>query len=283
MKNNRLLSALLAGALCVSLAACGGTNAEDSAASGAASSQDAEPVELTVFAAASMTETLSEIAELYKAEAPNVSIVYNFDSSGTLKTQIQEGAVCDLFLSAGQKQMDQLDAAADASVNTEGLDFVLSDSRLDLLENKVVLIVPEGAENGITSFEDAGTDKVSRIALGGADVPVGQYAQEIYEYLGLWEDMNAAGKITFGTNVKEVVSQVEAAAVDCGVVYKTDVAAAKGVEVVAEAPDGSCSPAIYPVAVLKTSEHQAEAQAFLDFLQTDACTAIFEKAGFDVL
>ena len=131
MKKNRLLSALLAGALCVSLAACGGTNAEDSAASGAASSQDAEPVELTVFAAASMTETLNEIAELYKAEAPNVSIVYNFDSSGTLKTQIQEGAVCDLFLSAGQKQMDQLDAAADASVNTEGLDFVLSDSRLD--------------------------------------------------------------------------------------------------------------------------------------------------------
>lgn len=283
MKKNRLLSALLAGALCALLAACGGTNAEDSAASGASSSQGAEPVELTVFAAASMTETLNEIAELYKAEAPNVSIVYNFDSSGTLKTQIQEGAVCDLFLSAGQKQMDQLDAAADASVNTEGLDFVLSDSRLDLLENKVVLIVPEGAENGITSFEDAGTDKVSRIALGGADVPVGQYAQEIFEYLGLWEDLNAAGKITFGTNVKEVVSQVEAAAVDCGVVYKTDVAAAEGVEVVAEAPEGSCSPAIYPVAVLKTSEHQAEAQAFLDFLKTDACTAIFEKAGFDVL
>ena len=127
MKKNRLLSALLAGALCVSLAACGGTNAADSA--GASSSQDAEPVELTVFAAASMTETLSEIADLYKVEAPNVSIVYNFDSSGTLKTQIQEGAVCDLFLSAGQKQMDQLDAAADASVNTEGLDFILSDSR----------------------------------------------------------------------------------------------------------------------------------------------------------
>lgn len=269
---------LLALALCGTLAACGQTPAADGSAS---SAPTGEPVELTVFAAASMTETMNEIAELYKEEAPDVAITYNFDSSGTLKTQIEEGAVCDLFLSAGQLQMDQLDKAADPAVNTDGLDFVLEDSRCDLLENKVVLIVPAGAEGGVASFEDAA--QASRIALGGADVPVGQYAEEIFRSLGLWDGMNAAGKITFGTNVKEVVAQVEAAAVDCGVVYKTDVAAANGVEIVAEAPADTYSPAIYPAAVLKTSAHQEEAQAFLDFLKTDACRAVFEEAGFTAL
>lgn len=282
MKKSRILSFVLALTLCGALAGCSAGKSAPAASSGADAAA-AEPVELTVFAAASMTETLNKIADLYKKEAPNVTLTYNFDSSGTLKTQIQEGAVCDVFLSAGQKQMDQLDASADPAVNTEGLDFVLDSSRCDLLENKVVLIVPEGSDKGITSFGDMDTDKVSRIALGGADVPVGQYSQEILQSLGLWDGLNNAGKITFGTNVKEVVSQVEAAAVDCGVVYKTDAAASNQVEVIAEAPEGSCAPAIYPVAVLKTSEHQTEAQAFVDFLKTDACKQIFEKAGFEAL
>ena len=119
----------------------------------AAEAQETEPVELIVFAAASMTETLTQIQELYQAAHPNVTLVYNFDSSGTLKTQIQEGAACDLFISAGQKQMNQLDITASADVNTEGLDFVLEGSRLNLLENKVVLVVPDGNPGKISSFD----------------------------------------------------------------------------------------------------------------------------------
>ena len=140
------------------LTACGGSSsstASSTASSAAASSEAAsgESVELIVFAAASLTETLNAIAETYSAENPGVTFSFNFDSSGTLKTQIQEGADCDLFISAGQKQMNQLDSTASADVNTEGLDFVDSDSRVDLLENKVVLCVPEGSDKGIDSFD----------------------------------------------------------------------------------------------------------------------------------
>ena len=120
----------------------------------AAEAAETEKVELVVFAAASMTETLTQIQELYQTSHPNVTLVYNFDSSGTLKTQIQEGAVCDVFVSAGQKQMNQLDITASTDINTEGLDFVLEGSRLNLLENKVVLVVPDGNPGKINSFDD---------------------------------------------------------------------------------------------------------------------------------
>ena len=114
----------------------------------------AEKVELIVFAAASMTETLTTLGDQYMAEHENVTIVFNFDSSGTLKTQIEEGAECDIFISAGQKQMNQLDITADASVNTDGLDFILEGSRFDILENKVALAVPEGNPANINSYDD---------------------------------------------------------------------------------------------------------------------------------
>ena len=120
----------------------------------AAEAAETEKVELVVFAAASMTETLTQIQELYQTSHPNVTLIYNFDSSGTLKTQIQEGAVCDVFISAGQKQMNQLDITASTDINTEGLDFVLEGSRLNLLENKVVLVVPDGNPGKINSFDD---------------------------------------------------------------------------------------------------------------------------------
>ena len=137
---------------------------------------EADPVTLNVFAAASMTETLTEIQEMYKEAAPNVTLVFNFDSSGTLKTQIQEGADCDVFISAAQKQMNQLDKDADPEVNTDGLDYVLEGTRVNLLENKVVLAVPDGNPKNIESFADLGTDKLSLLALGNEDVPVGQYS-----------------------------------------------------------------------------------------------------------
>ena len=283
-------------ALAFSLAGCGGgassaasPSSAVSAGSGAASASASqaetggEPVELTVFAAASLTETLNQIAEDYKTVAPNVTLTFNFDSSGTLKTQIQEGAVCDVFLSAGQKQMDQLDKTADASVNTEGLDFVAEGTRVNLLENKVALCVAEGSDAAIASFDDLakaleGSDIL--MAMGNSDVPVGQYTQQILAYYGLNEEELAnAGKITYGSNVKEVTTQITEGSVDCGVVYCTDAYSA-GITPVDYATEEMCGQVIYPAAVLNVSQHSEEAQAFLDYLQTDAAMQVFEEVGF---
>jgi len=247
----------------------------------------AEPVELIVFAAASMTETLKQIAELYKKVAPNVTIVYNFDSSGTLKTQIQEGADCDLFISAAPKQMNALDASKDADGgNPDGLDFVLQGSRVNLLENKVALAVPEGNPAGINSYDDliaglkAGT---VMLAMGNSDVPVGQYTQKILAYYELDEaELAAAGVITYGSNVKEVTTQVSEAAVDCGIIYGTDAFSA-GLTVVDTATKEMCGQVIYPAAVLNVSKHPEEAQAFLDYLKGAEASAVFAGVGFSPL
>ena len=236
-------------------------------------------VTLNIFAAASMTETLEEIGLMYAEEAPEVELVFNFDSSGTLKTQIQEGAECDLFISAAQKQMNQLDLAADPAVNEEGLDYVLEGSRVDLLENKVVLAVPDGNPTGIESFEDLGTERLSLLALGNEDVPVGQYSTEILTALGFLDRLEADGKITYGSNVKEVTTQVSEASADAGIIYATDAFSA-GLTVVDEAGTDLCRQVIYPAAVLKGSKAPEEAQAFLDYLKTDACMQVFEEVGF---
>lgn len=279
----KALAWLLAAAMAFSLAACSSNTADTAGESAQGGSETAEPVELTVFAAASLTETLNQIAEDYKTVAPDVTLTFNFDSSGTLKTQIQEGAVCDLFLSAGQKQMNQLDASADASVNTEGLDFVLEGSRIDLLENKVTLAVPEGNPKGIDSF-DALAEHLEAgdilLAMGNSDVPVGQYTQKILTWYGLDEAALAnAGCITYGTNVKEVTTQVSEGSVDAGIIYCTDAFSA-GLTIVDEATPEMCGQVIYPAAVLNTSAHQTEAQAFLDYLSTDDAMAVFESVGF---
>ena len=273
-------------ALAFSLAGGGGASSAGSGAASASASQaetGGEPVELTMFAAASLTETLNQIAEDYKTVAPNVTLTFNFDSSGTLKTQIQEGAVCDVFLSAGQKQMDQLDKTADASVNTEGLDFVAEGTRVNLLENKVALCVAEGSDAAIAGFDDlAGALEGSNIlmAMGNSDVPVGQYTQQILAYYGLNEEELAnAGKITYGSNVKEVTTQITEGSVDCGVVYCTDAYSA-GITPVDYATEEMCGQVIYPAAVLNVSQHSEEAQAFLDYLQTDAAMQVFEEVGF---
>ena len=277
----KTLAWLLTAAMELGLTACG--SSADTPESAQGGGETAEPVELTVFAAASLTETLNQIAENYKTVAPDVTLTFNFDSSGTLKTQIQEGAVCDLFISAGQKQMDQLDASADASVNTEGLDFVLEGSRIDLLENKITLAVPEGNPKGIDSF-DALAEHLEAgdilLAMGNSDVPVGQYTQKILTWYGLDEaELANAGCITYGTNVKEVTTQVSEGSVDAGVIYCTDAFSA-GLTIVDEATPEMCGQVIYPAAVLNTSEQQEEAQAFLDYLSTDEAMAVFEEVGF---
>ena len=266
----KVASLLLSAVLCLSLAACGGEGGDE---------------DLIVFAAASLEETLTEIAQLYKEAAPDVTISFNFDSSGTLKTQIQEGADCDIFISAAPKQMNQLDAQG-GEENTEGLDFVLSDTRLDLLENKVTLAVPEGNPKGIESFDQL-ADLLENgevfLAMGNSDVPVGQYTQKIFAYYGLDEETLAqAGCLTYGSNVKEVTTAVSEAAVDCGIIYATDAFSA-GLAVVDEATADLCGQVIYPAAVLNISKHPEAAQVFLDYLSTDEAAAVFESVGFTPL
>ena len=269
------------------LTACGSSASSAAASSAAASSgAAAEPVELIVFAAASLTEALTAIGETYSAENPGVTFRFNFDSSGTLKTQIQEGADCDVFISAGQKQMNQLDSTASADVNTEGLDFVDSDSRVDLLENKVVLCVPEGSDKGIDSF-DALVEHLKAedilFCMGNSDVPVGQYTQKILAYYDLDEAaLAAAGVITYGSNVKEVTTQVTEGNVDAGVVYCTDAYSA-GLTPVDEATKEMCGQVIYPAAVMKAAPNADAAKAFLAYLQTEEAMTVFEGVGFSAV
>ena len=283
-----LAAAGIAGAA-AALTACGGaasSTVASVASSAAASSQAAQSVELIVFAAASLTETLTAIGETYSAENPGVTFRFNFDSSGTLKTQIQEGADCDLFISAGQKQMDQLDIMASADVNKDRLDFVDSDTRVDLLENKVVLCVPEGSDKGIDSFDALAEHLKAQdilFCMGNSDVPVGQYTQKILAYYALDEEaLAAAGVITYGSNVKEVTTQIAEASVDAGVVYCTDAFSA-GLTPVDEATKEMCGQVICPAAVLMAAPNAEAAKEFLAYLQTDRAATVFEGVGFSAV
>lgn len=283
----RLVSWMLVLAMVVSMfAGCGKKDdaaAKEDTTQETEKKEDEEPVELIVFAAASMTETLTELGNSYMDEHKNVTIQYNFDSSGTLKTQIQEGADCDIFISAGQRQMNQLDKDASADVNTEGLDFVLEGTRFDILENKVALVVPEGNPAGINSYDDLKAklaDGSIKMAMGNSDVPVGQYTQKILAYFGLNEDeLAAAGAITYGSNVKEVTTQVSEAAVDCGIIYATDAYSAN-LKVVDTATKDMCGQVIYPAAVMKTTKNEEAAKAFLKYLTEDTANKVFEGVGF---
>ena len=269
MRAKKPLALLLALAMLLALAACG--------------TKETKKTEIVVFAAAAMTETLTELKATYEAEHPDVNIIYSFGSSGDLKKQIQAGNACDLFISAGQKQMNQLDIKADPSVNTDGLDYVVADSRINLLENKVVLVVPENNPKGIDSF-----DKLAELlkagdvfmAMGGESVPVGQYTQKILAYYGLSEEeLVKAGCITYGNDVKEVTTQVKEGGVDCGVIYCTD-AFSNGVTRVDEATAEMCGQVIYPAALIKSGANPEAAGAFLKFLQSETAMAVFEKVGF---
>ena len=283
-KMKKLLSLLLALSLVLALTACG---SKDDGANDADTQDGAnkEPVELIVFAAASMTETLNEIAETYKEVAPNVTLTFNFDSSGKLLTQISEGADCDLFISAAPKQMNAMDGSliGDTEKNPDGLDLIVTDSRVDLLENKVTLAVPEGNPKGIESFDQLAQLLKSGdvlLAIGNSDVPVGQYTQKIFAYYGL-DEAAMTDCLTYGNNVKEVTTQVSEAAADCGIIYATDAFSA-GLEVVDSATAEMCGQVIYPAAVLKGEKEEA-ARAFLAYLETNAAMTVFERVGFSAV
>ena len=283
----KFFSLLLALSLALSLTACGGSTDTADTDADDATETTAEPVEVVVFAAASMEATLTEIADLYRDVAPNVELIFTFDSSGTLRDQILEGATCDLFISAGQAQMNALDAADTTGTNTAGNDLVYSDTRVDFVENKVVLAVPDDNPAGIESFQDLATDKLSLLCLGNEDVPVGSYSLEILDTLGIdIAQLEADGKVTYASNVSEVANQVKEGAVDAGIIYATD-AFTYELTRVDEATADMCSQVIYPAAVMKSTSGeaaQAAAQAFLDYIRTDsAAVAVLEGVGFTVL
>ena len=278
----KFISLLLALVMALSLVACGSKTTDDTAGTDDAVDTSAETVELTVFAAASLTESLTAIGDKYMAANPNVKLSFNFDSSGKLLTQIKEGAVCDLFISAAPKQMNALDGTLkdDADKNPDGLDMLVEGSRIDLLENKVALAVADGNPKGIESFDQLAELLQSgdvMLAIGNSDVPVGQYTQKIFAYYGI-DESAIADKLTYGNNVKEVTSQVSEAAADCGIIYATDAFSA-GLDTVDSATAEMCGQVIYPAAVLKGG-NEAAAQAFLDYLQTDEAVAVFKSVGF---
>ena len=250
----------------------------------ATTEKEESKTELIVFAAASLTEAMNQIVELYGKAAPNVTISCNFDSSGTLKTQIEKGVPCDLFISAAPKQMNQLDITASSDINTEGLDFVLSETRINLLENKVALVIPEGNPKNIKSFDDLVEHLKAGdilLAIGNGDVPVGQYTQKIFAFYNISEE-EISSCLTYGSNVKEVTSQVSEKTVDCGIVYATDAFSAN-LEVVDTATKEMCGQVLYPAAVLKGSANTEAATAFLEYLKGAEASKIFSSIGFSPL
>ena len=225
---------------------------------------------ILVAAAASLKNAYEDkLIPMFEEQYPGVTVEGTYDSSGKLQIQIEEGLEADVFMSAATKQMKALD--------DEGM--IASDSIVNLLENKIVLIVPAGSDSKIDSFEKIGD--AASIALGDPEsVPAGQYAKEALTNLNVWDSIQ--DKVSFGTNVTEVLNQVAAASADAGIVYATDAASkADQVTVVAEAPEGSLEKkVIYPVAVVKATTHEDAAKAFVDFLQTPEAIAVFESYGF---
>ncbi|SHJ55219.1 molybdate transport system substrate-binding protein [Anaerocolumna jejuensis DSM 15929] len=229
--------------------------------------KEVQKTEILIAAAASLQNALEEIKPLYEGANPGVTLTFTFGASGSLQEQIEQGAPVDVFMSAALKQMSKL----------EGEGLILDGSKKELLENKVVLIVPNDSKLAITSFEDI--TKAKMIGLGDpASVPVGQYAEEVFTSLGNLEEVKK--KATYGKDVTEVLTWVATGNVDAGVVYATDAKSSKDVKVVAEAPEGSVSKAIYPAAVVKASKIPDAAKAFVDYLATDEAMKIFENYGF---
>jgi molybdate transport system substrate-binding protein len=265
--------------LTVALAGCGegnppaGQEAPGEQGNGNGNSQSpAPPVEITVSAAASLTDVMEEIKGLYEGKS-NHTLAMNYGSSGALQQQIEEGAPADIFISAAQKQMGTLQ---EKGLIDEG-------SRIDLLENAVVLIVPaDGADNeDIADFQSLAADSVVNLAIGEPEsVPAGRYAKEILTSLELWEALEAEEKLVLAKDVRQVLTYVERGDVDAGIVYMTDALSSEQVKVVAPAPAGSHTPVTYPAAIVKESAGQDAAEDFMAFLQSEEIATVFEKHGF---
>lgn len=265
MKKIVLLSVQLI-ALTMLSVACGQANREVSKEQ--YSAKDAKSATITVSAAASLKDVMEEIRTAYANEKSNVNITYNFGASGSLQQQIEQGAAVDVFVSAATKQMDAL----------EDKGLILEDTRKNLLENKIVLVIPKNSTS-VTDFKDLASDMVKKIGLGEPkSVPVGQYAEELLKKLNLLDSIKS--KIVYGKDVKEVLTWVETENADAGIVYETDAKVSGKVKVVAKAPEGSTTPIYYPTALIKDSKNIDAARDFINFLYSSKAKPIFEKYGF---
>ncbi|MBW4622425.1 MAG: molybdate ABC transporter substrate-binding protein [Cyanosarcina radialis HA8281-LM2] len=223
---------------------------------------------LLVSAAISLKESLKEVDRLYQQEQPTTKNTYNFGASGALQQQIENGAPVDIFISAGKKQMDALEQ--------KGL--LVPDTRRNLTTNSMVLIVLNNI-TGVSSFEDLTSDRLKRIAIGEPrSVPAGQYAQEIFNNLGIWQQVRP--KLVFSNNVRQVLVAVESGNADAGLVYTSDARTSEKVKVIATAADNLHSPIVYPIAVLKSSKNVAAAKNYLLFAIGSEARAVWQKYGF---
>ncbi len=262
----RIVMLMIVVSLFTLIAACGQTDSEQSKVQIA--EKDAKPITLTVSAAASLKAAMEEIKEIYTKEKSNVSIAFNFGSSGALQQQIEQGAEVDVFISAATKQMDVL--------KDKGL--IINDTSKNFLENNVVLVVPKDS-SVVTDFKDLTSDKVNKIGLGEPkSVPAGQYAEEVLIKLGILDSIKS--KAVYGNDVKEVLTWVETGNADAGLVYETDTKISDKVKIVAKAPEGSHKPVYYPAAVIKDSKNVKDAKDFIDFLYGSKAKTVFEKYGF---
>lgn len=261
---NRLLVFLMAAMLIVAAitTGCGGEKP-------AAPATPPQKVELNVSAAVSLKDALAEIQKNYEAKNSNIKLVYNLGASGALQKQIEQGAPADIFISAAPKQMNDL----------EEKNLVNKATRKNLVENKLVIIVPTTSTLNITKYEDLTKDEVQKLSIGEtASVPAGQYAQEVLKKLGIWDKIQ--NKAVLAKDVRTVLTYVETGNVEAGIVYKTDAASSDKVKIAATAPEGSHQPILYPVAILSGTKQQKTAEDFLTYLSTPECKAIFEKYGF---
>ena len=288
----KLIAGLLVGAMAVSLLGCGASKTEEAPAAGDSAAEEtaeAEPVTLNVFAAASMTETLTEIQEIYKDVAPNVTLVFNFDSSGTLKTQIQEGADCDLFISAAQKQMDQLQ-------DEDGP--VVDGTRHNVVNNQVCLVTWKGSGTEVTGLSDIG--KAKSIALADGSVPVGKYTRQAMVNAGMLDKVDDVSQITTSeiqealggveinecANVGAVTAAVAEGSNEVGTVYYSDTYGFEDrLQILEVVPYELTGTVIYPVAQIINKEadelEQSAAEDFINFLTSDDAKTIFQKYYFD--
>lgn len=236
-----------------------------------ASNTDSQKVELTVSAAASMQDAMKEVAEAYQKEHLNTKITYNFASSGTLTQQIKQGAPVDVFVSANERFMDELDKK----------NLLLPETRSDLLQNDIVLIVPKDNIRNISNFQQLTNSNIKRFSIGEPkSVPVGQYAKEVLSNLKIYEQVKP--KTVFAKDVRQVLSYVELGNVDAGIVYATDAKVSDRIKVVATVSDNTHKPIIYPVAAIKRTQNPEAAKEYIQFLLSNSAKDIFEKYGFKI-
>lgn len=258
----KIISKLLITVLCLTFSLTGCTHTVDDTKSTISKSS------ITIAAASSLKNCMDdELIPIFQEKYPDIKIQTTYDSSGKLQMQIEEGAPIDVFISASMKQMTALDE--------KGL--ILENSMVNLLENKIVLIVPKNSTLEITTFEDI--LKADRIAIGDPEsVPAGLYAKEVLTNFNIWE--KSFKKTSLGTNVIEVLNWIAEGSADVGIVYSTDVTSNQSVKIVAEAPEGSASKVIYPIGIINSTKEIMSSKIFIDFLKTNEAKKIFESYGF---